>query len=254
MSELTISTKHYSGPLDLVLFLVRRAEVDINELPIAEIADQYIAELEKMERVDLEFAGEYLVMAAQLLKVKSEMVLEASRNVGKSEASRSLISQLLEFKRYRDIARHLLTVQEAAMRAHPRPAGLVPGHEPDEVFLDDVAGYDLWRNWSRLMREITSDHKHQVMLDERPIEEHIKAILAQLEATGVVDFTKLLAAAPEGVKRAEVVGNFLALLELVKEQRIQVEQGGDEIVIRVRRADQVETISGAAEGASADAD
>ena len=230
MSELSVSTPIYSGPLDLLLFLVRRAEVDLSSLPIADIADQYIEELEKMDRVDLGFAGEYLVMAAQLLKLKSEMVLhEANADPKDLDPRKSLVKQLLEYKRYRDMSFRLREVLDAESKRFPRPEGLVPDHEPDDVYLDDVEVMDLYRTYSRLMREITPDARHHIALDDRPVEEYIRIILDQLEAGEEVDFSALL---EERADRAAVIGNFLALLELVRQQKVEIDQ--DDAGFRVR--------------------
>jgi segregation and condensation protein A len=231
MTELQIRTNLYTGPLDLLLWLVRRAEVDINDLPVAEIAEQYIIELEAMERVDLGFAGEYLVMAAQLLKIKSEFVLHAASEKGGEDPRKSLVRQLLEYRMFRDAALGLAGRQAEMLRRHPRPDGLVPEHHPDDVYLDEVNAYDLYRHHARLMREITPNVQHHVVLDEMPIEEYIRLILMQLQKGGVVDFSALLAAAP---KREKVIGNFLAVLELVKQQVVDVDQDGAAIVVKTK--------------------
>ena len=104
MGEVRVQTQVYTGPLDLLLYLCRRAEVDIYDLPVAEIAEQYILELEKMETIDLEYAGEFLTMAATLLKLKSELVLARSEERNEAEQERArLVRQLLEYKRIRDM-------------------------------------------------------------------------------------------------------------------------------------------------------
>ena len=221
MPELKVATNIYTGPLDLLLYLVRRSEVDIHNLPVGEIADQYIAELQKMERVDLEFAGEYLVMAAQLLKVKSEMVLERAERAGKQDPRQSLVEQLLEYKRLRDLAVTMGKYQEDAARRHGRPSGLVPDATPDDIYLDEVNAYDLYRQHARLMREVSTTHAHRVVFDERPIEEYIKLILAKLIRGERVDFATLLDEKP---RKQTVIGNFLAILEMVKQGKVTVEQ------------------------------
>lgn len=221
MAELRIRTNIYAGPLDLLLWLVRKSEVDIHDLPVGEIAEQYIAELEKMDRVDLAFAGEYLVLAAQLLKVKSELVLHfASKASEKDDPRTSLVRQLLEYKKYRDAAFLLSEYHEDELRRHPRPVGMIPRQEVDDVFLEEVTVYDLWRHSTRLLREVTQGTPHAVLLDDVPIEEYIRRILAQLMKTGAVDFDQLFASEPT---RQAKIGNFLAVLELVKSQQVDVD-------------------------------
>src|SRR5262249_55810873 len=105
MAEPHVSTQFYTGPLDLLLYLCRRAEVDVYNLPVAEIAEQYIKELESMAVLDLEYAGEFLTMAASLLKLKSDLVLAQSTQTKEAEEERArLVRQLLEYKRLRDMA------------------------------------------------------------------------------------------------------------------------------------------------------
>lgn len=244
MAELRIRTNVYSGPLDLLLFLVRRAEVDIFDLPVAEIAGQYIDELEKMERVDLAFAGEYLVLAAQLLKVKSELVLQQANTSSKAEDPRtSLVKQLLEYKRFRDLSMSLQELQDAALKRHGRPSGLIPVLAEEDAFLDEVTVYDLYREYHRLFREVTPSKPHAVLMDEIPIEEYIRRILAQLIENGEVDFATLFQPTGENsVRRQSVIGNFLAVLELVKSQQIDVEQSQAGIRLLPKRAAPIEAI------------
>ncbi|NUQ35437.1 MAG: segregation/condensation protein A [Planctomycetaceae bacterium] len=235
MPDLHVAIKQYTGPLDLLLFLVRRAEVDIHNLPVADVAERYVAELQKMERVDLEFAGEYLVLAAQLIKLKSEMVLHQAQRGGKGQDPReSLVAQLLEYKRFRDMALQLGERQMDEARYHGRPSGLIPDAEADDIFLDDISVYHLYREQARLMREITSSQPYRINLDDRPIEEFIRLILLQLEASGKVDFDAL---GGRQADRQTVIGNFLAILELVKQQKIEVEQEGGSIRIRTANPD-----------------
>jgi len=247
MPELRIRTNVYSGPMDLLFFLVRRAEVDVFDLPVAEIADQYITELEKMERVDLHFAGEYLVLAAQLVKLKSEMVLhQADMAKGGEDPRTSLVKQLLEYKRFRDIAAALSDMQADQLRRHPRPSGQIPVLQEPGEYLEEATVYDLYREHFRLVREITPSQPHAVLLDEVPIEEYIRRILHQLLRHGSVDFATLFAIgghddagdgnmvqspAGELSRRLAAIGNFLAILELVKSQQVDVEQQGSVIKI-----------------------
>lgn len=236
MVELRIRTNVYSGPLDLLYFLVRRDEVDVFDLPVAEIADQYITELEKMERVDLHFAGEYLLLAAQLIKLKSELVLhQAAQGKPGEDPRTSLIRQLLEYKRFRDIAAALAELQADQLRRHPRPSGMIPVLQAPGEYLEEATLYDLYREHFRLVREITPSQPHAVLMDEIPIEEYIRRILHQLLREGTVDFSTLFLTEPESIgspsKRMSAIGNFLAILELVKSQQVDVEQQGKVIKV-----------------------
>lgn len=225
MPEPRVSTELYTGPLDLLLYLCRRAEVDIYNLPIAEIAEQYIKELEAMPVLDLEYAGEFLTMAATLLKLKSDLVLAQSTQTKEAEEERSrLVRQLLEYKRLRDMAFLLGERFDKQAKRHGRPPGQLEAPKPDssnDTYVEDASAVDLYRAWSRLEGEIISPRAHQINLNERSVREYIELVLEQLRRDGRVDFSRLVG--PQRDK-GEVIGNFLALLELVKQRQIVIEQ------------------------------
>lgn len=233
MVEPRVATSVYTGPLDLLLYLCRRAEVDIYDLPVAEIAEQYIAELEAMPTLDLEYAGEFLTMAANLLKLKSDLVVARSEQQQAAQAERSkLVKQLLEFKRIRDLAGMLDESWDRQSKRHGRPGGLLGGESPDSdnnTYLENVTAIDLYRVFHRLYGEVAAPRPHLIELEGRPVRYYVDLILAQLRQTGKVDFSTLVGPKRE---KADVIGNFLALLEMVKQHSISIEQREDgEIVI-----------------------
>lgn len=233
MVEPRVTTSVYTGPLDLLLYLCRRAEVDIYDLPVAEIAEQYIAELEAMPTLDLEYAGEFLTMAANLLKLKSDLVVARSEQQQAAQAERSkLVKQLLEFKRIRDLAQMLDESWDRQSKRHGRPGGLLGGDSPDssnDTYLEQVTVVDLYRVFHRLYGEVQAPRPHLISLEDRPVRYYVDLIMAQLRAHGRVDFSKLVG--PRGTK-ADTIGNFLALLEMVKQHEISIEQrDGGEITI-----------------------
>ncbi len=233
MVEPRVTTSVYTGPLDLLLYLCRRAEVDIYDLPVAEIAEQYILELEGMQVLDLEFAGEFLTMAANLLKLKSDLVVARSEQQQQAQAERSkLVRQLLEFKRIRDLAGILDESWDRQSRRHSRPGGLLGADHPDssnDTYLEQVTVVDLYRVFHRLHGEVQAPRPHLISLEDRPVRYYVELIMAQLRTQGSVDFSKLVG--PKGTK-ADKIGNFLALLEMVKQHEISIEQRPDgEIVI-----------------------
>lgn len=228
MPEPRVATSVYTGPLDLLLYLCRRAEVDIYDLPVAEIAEQYIKELEAMQTLDLEYAGEFLTMAASLLKLKSDLVLAQSTRNKEAELERSkLVKQLLEYKRLRDLAFLLGERFDAQSERHGRPAGLLtpPDAASDnDTYLEDARLSDLYRAYFRLAGEIAAPRAHVVDLGGRTVRDYIELILARLAKTGRVVFSDLVGAARE---KGEKIGNFLALLELVKQRQVVLNQEGD---------------------------
>ena len=225
MGEVRVQTQVYTGPLDLLLYLCRRAEVDIYDLPVAEIAEQYIIELEKMETIDLEYAGEFLSMAATLLKLKSELVLARSEERKGAEDERArLVRQLLEYKRIRDMATLLSERYDDQARRHGRPGGTLQADVPEsdnDTFLEDFSVVDLYRVFHRLYGEVAAPRPHLIDLTEKPVRYYIDLILAQLKEHGKVDFEALVGARKD---KSDVIGNFLALLEMVKQHEISIEQ------------------------------
>lgn len=233
MGEVRVETTVYTGPLDLLLYLCRRAEVDVYDLPVAEIAEQYIEELEKMETIDLEYAGEFLTMAANLLKLKSDLVLARNEERKAAEEERSkLVKQLLEYKRIRDMAVLLGDSFDRQARRHGRPPGLLSADEPDsdnDTYLEDISVVDLYRVFHRLYGEIKAPVPHLIDLTDRPVRHYIDLILKQLRDHGRVVFSALVGPKKE---KSDVIGNFLALLEMVKRRDVSIEQEtGGEILI-----------------------
>jgi segregation and condensation protein A len=228
MGEVRVQTQVYTGPLDLLLYLCRRAEVDIYDLPVAEIAEQYIVELEKMETIDLEYAGEFLTMAANLLKLKSDLVLARSEERKAAEEERSkLVKQLLEYKRIRDMAALLGEAYDKQAKRHGRPGGQLKSETPEsdnDTFLEDITVVDLYRVFHRLYGEIEAPRPHLVDLTEKPVRHYIELILKQLKETGRVNFAELVGPKKD---KGEIIGNFLALLEMVKQREVSVEQQDD---------------------------
>jgi segregation and condensation protein A len=230
MAEVRVQTQVYTGPLDLLLYLCRRAEVDIYDLPVAEIAEQYILELEKMETIDLEYAGEFLTMAATLLKLKSDLVIARSEEQSQAEEERAkLVRQLLEYKRIRDMAALLSDAWDRQSMRHGRPPGQLSAETPEsdnDTYLEDISVVDLYRVFHRLYGEIAEPAAHRIDMSDKPVRWYIDRILEQLKAGERVNFAVLVGAAR---KKEDVIGNFLALLEMVKQRDVSIEQedGGD---------------------------
>lgn len=232
MAEVRVQTQVYTGPLDLLLYLCRRAEVDVYDLPVAEIAEQYIAELEKMETIDLEYAGEFLSMAASLLKLKSDLVLARSTEQAEAEQERArLVKQLLEYKRIRDMATLLGERYDTQALRHSRPPGLLSSDSPEsdnDTYLEDISVVDLYRVFHRLYGEVAAPKPHLIDLSDKPVRWYIEQIVMQLREHGRVDFSALVGRRTKD----SLIGNFLALLEMVKQHEVSIEQREDgEIII-----------------------
>ncbi|MFO0839111.1 MAG: segregation/condensation protein A [Phycisphaerae bacterium] len=224
MDEYRVQLDVFSGPLDLLLYLIRRDELDIQDISIARLTEQYLEFLHVLEQLDPNAAGEFLVMATTLLEIKSRALLptppiEALEDGG--DPRTVLVRQLLEYKRFKDAARALGTAaDDRAARYIRRPAELPEALRGVE--LEEVQLWDLVAAFGKVMTAIgAGPGRHEVQYDETPIEELAETILELLEAQSPTAFRSLFA---DRRDRAGIVGLFLALLELLRRQRVRIEQ------------------------------
>ncbi|MBU0641396.1 MAG: segregation/condensation protein A [Planctomycetes bacterium] len=214
----------FSGPLDLLLYLIRRDELDIQDIPIAHIAEQYLAYLRLLEQIDPNAAGDFLVMAATLTELKSRALLPSPplEALDDDDDPRTvLVRQLLEYKRFKDAARALgSAADERVKRYVRRPAGLPK--ELQGIELEEVEVWDLLRAFGDVMAAVGKGPTlHEVRYDDTPIAVYMDEIVAALDGGGPTTFHSLFAGR---TNRAEIVGLFLALLELVRQTRVRAEQ------------------------------
>ena len=271
--DYTVRLETFEGPLDLLLHLILRAELDVTEISIARITDQYLAYLEHLSVVDVEKAGEFLVLAATMLEIKSRYVTPRTPGDGGGEApgdaadreaalsgddlASDLVRQLLQYKSYRDAGDALEARRDEWLRRYPaarassdRQALADAIREVEDADIEDLEVYDLVEAFSRILSTVVFDRlgDHQVSDDETPIELHAADIIDRLEnnTDAAPDSRGMrLRAIFEGRSRAEMVGLFIALLELVRQHRIRIHQDadraeqpnaepGDDIVINLR--------------------
>jgi len=229
MGEYRVSLDIYHGPLDLLLYLIRREEVDIYDIPIARVTAQYVQYVEMLKALDPNLAGEFLVMAATLMEIKTRMLLPAApAEEGGADGldidpRAELVRQLLEYKNFKDAAGDLRDSARLQAMKHPRS----PAPEPDQtddapLDLEDIQVWHLLDAFDRLMTAIGQRvTEAEVIYDDTPVELHVADIVDRLEREGAMSFAQLF----EGrTNRTELVGLFLALLELVRRKRILATQ------------------------------
>jgi segregation and condensation protein A len=227
----------YNGPLDLLLYLIRRDELDIHDIPIASITETYMLYVRKLREdatLDINSAGEFLVLAATLMEIKSATLLPApppdaaggaAANSAAAELSdprADLVRQLLEYKRFKDTARMLEHRQrEHANRFARQPGGLPGSDEPPPLDIEEVQIWDLLEAFSTLMQEVGSrgPSQHEVLSDETPQELHAADIEDRVKRDGRVTLRDLIVGR---ASKAEMIGVFLALLELVRQRRVSL--------------------------------
>ena len=214
----------FRGPLDLLLFLVKREEIDIRDIPIARVADQFLDYIRVLKLIDVELAGEFLVMAATLMEIKSRMLLPRSEEAAPEEEDprQELVKQLIEYKKYKDAAALLESQAERHLCRVPRqpvePAALP---DPAQQPLRAVELWDLVSAFGRLMRETLALTPNQIVVDETPMHVFSAEIVERLAQTAALTFSAIFT--PPHT-RGRLLGLFLAILELIKMRRLAVEQ------------------------------
>jgi segregation and condensation protein A len=225
----------FRGPLDLLLFLVKRDEIDICDIPIARLAEQFREYLAVLDLIDVERVGDFLVMAATLMEIKSRMLLPASDSPAEQEEDprQELVRQLIEYKRYKDAA-HLLEEQAERQSSRlPRtPLEALPAPDPAERPLHHVELWDLVSAFGRLMRETLALEPQQIVVDQTPIQVYMGQIMDRLRVLEGLPFSELFT---PPYTRSRLVGLFLALLELIKNRDIIAEQTGAFGAIVIKR-------------------
>jgi segregation and condensation protein A len=219
-----VELESFHGPLDLLLYLVKHHEVDILDIPIAKIAGQFLEYLGILQTIDVDAAGDFLVMAATLTEIKSKMLLPRSEEDGEEESDPrlELVRQLVEYKRFKDAAALLEAQAEIqATRLSRQSPDLPTALGPDRQPLRHVELWDLVCAFGRLMRETQALHPRQIVVDDTPQQVHMDHIVELLERTPRLSFRQLF----DGpLTRGRLLGVFLAILELIRGQRILAEQ------------------------------
>jgi segregation and condensation protein A len=214
----------FHGPPDLLLYLVKRNEVDICDIPIARIADQFLEYLRLIEMIDVDRAGEFLVMAATLMEIKSRMLLPRSDELLEEEEDprQELVRQLLEYKKIKDAAALLEAQAERQLYRLPRfPVEITGSGHPASQPLRAVELWDLVSAFGRLMRETLALQPSQIVVDETPMQVHMDMILDRLGQARRMPLINLFA---PPFTRARLVGLFLAVLELIRIRQIEAHQ------------------------------
>jgi len=218
----------FSGPLDLLLHLIKQQEVDIHEIAIANILDQYLAHLEVLQSIDLADIGEFVVMASTLMEIKSRELLPGEEISLDEELDPKddLIRRLLEYKRFRDASRRFDRM--ASRRARMMGAGLAtpkelrqPGDDEPELDLDNVEIWALTAAFAKLLEETGGDNKLHMEVDRRNMRFYTDRVLRRVLGHGEVLFETLFDA---GENRYGLIGVFVAVLELMKQGLLAARQ------------------------------
>jgi len=235
-TEYKIDLDIYNGPLDLLLYLIRREEVDVYDIPIAKITDQYMMYLEKLQSIDIGLAGDFLVMASTLMYIKSQTLLPRNEVIdGEDEEDPrlELVKQLLEYKRYKEATTAMTRLSEERSHRFSRPEERLIDDEKEgdeKLHLDEIDVWKLAQFFSTFMKQTMGDVITKIVYDDIPVQVYMDKVINRLNSTHAISFKELLYSTNGKV---EIIGVFLALLELVRLKKIKLEQFQDFDEIRV---------------------
>lgn len=220
-----ICINNFEGPLDLLLHLIKKNEMDIYDIPIADITTQYVAFIDAMKNLNLDVAGEFLLMAATLVHIKSRLLLPQTQDDEPEEEEEDpraeLVRRLLEYQKYKEAAVALdatpLLGREVFARTFPSP----DLEEAEEGECEAVGLYDLVEAFRSLLREAPPETFHEIDVDQLSVTERVNVILTVLAGRDSLAFRELFTGRPD---RNEVVVSFLAMLELVRLKLVRLMQ------------------------------
>jgi segregation and condensation protein A len=222
-----IKLEIFEGPLDLLLYLVKKDHLNIYDIPISRITDQYLSYIELMKLLDLNVAGEFLVMAATLMQIKSKLLLPAEEQESQEEQEdprAELVRRLLEYEKFKQIAENLRQKESGQQEVFKRPKAAekedLKGEK--EVYFE-ASIFDLISAFSKALEEVPKEVFYEVFKDEFTIEEKVHYILHLLLEKEQVTLSQLFSQAKNKI---EIIVTFLAVLELIRMKEIAAVQRG----------------------------
>ena len=220
-----VELDQFQGPLDLLLYFIRRDEIDINDIPIAKITAEYLQIVEDMKSMNLSIAGEFILMAATLMRIKSKMLLPRPDldDLGEPIDPRTeLVQQLIEYKKYKDIADNLSEKWEALSYQHERTLTQSIDEIDEEInYLKEVSVFELAKHFKEVMDRAPEINPYEVDLNTLDLSDKKQFILSSFDGRGILSFEHLLKSCKT---KLEVVITFIALLDLVQQFKIAVFQ------------------------------
>lgn len=223
---LEIKIDKFEGPLDLLLHLIRKNEMDIYDIHVAQITEQYLAVIDAMRELNFDVAGEFLVMASTLVHIKSRLLLPASDEEedaeGEEEDPRAeLVRRLLEYKKYKEAADMLDAMPRLGRDVHARKVPPPELEAPGDTEFEEVGLFELVEVLQELLRESPPETFHEVDIESLSVTDRLNGILASLSGRESLAFQEVFSGAPS---RHEVSVTFLAMLELVKLRMVKLMQ------------------------------
>lgn len=218
----TVKLETFSGPLDLLLHLIKQEEVEIHQISLTTICDRYLDYLKQLKDLDVNVSSEFLVVAATLMLIKSRSLLPHEDEVDLEEEldpEDELIQQLLEYKQFKVASRDLGEMAE--MRARVFPFAAYRPHQEVEIELEELDLFDLVRAFESLMKATGLARLPRLLRNEKPLREYLEEVLVTLRVKPQTEFRELFEDARD---RSTIIGRFVALLELAKRGRLRLVQ------------------------------
>lgn len=231
-----ISLPSFEGPLDLLLHLIRKHKVDIYDIPILLITDQFNEYLDTMQELDLDVAADYVYMAALLIHIKSKMLLPRDEDgEGEEDPRAELVDRLLEYQRFKAVAESLAEVDVVRIGVWSRPPAPVPGSDAKEIDMSEVGLFDLIDAFRSALRRYQYEHPDSIRLERaaHKVSDKMRELYDSVKDAAPVRLLWYL----EGRDRGELVVIFLATLELVRLGGISLRQGEVFSEILIQRTD-----------------
>ena len=215
----------FEGPLDLLLYLIKKEELDIYDIPIAKITDQYLEYLEMMKLLDLDIAGEFIVMAATLMHIKSRMLLPPDEvpqeEMPEEDPREELVKKLIEYKKFKEVADKLAEKETATSRLYTRASDEKPILEIEDSPFFEASIFDLLTAFSKVLKEVPKETFHRIIKDKFTVGEKIHDIFHMLVNEPKIYFSKLF---KQATGKLEIIVTFLAVLELIRLKEILIVQ------------------------------
>ncbi len=243
--EYSIQTKKYEGPMELLLDLIKRNKIEIADISIVEITEQYIEYVDNMEKLDLDFASDFIDMAAKLLEIKSRYILYIKYDAEQEDPRKELVQKIEEYKKFKEITENIKeNIKEYDDKFYRKKEELL--NEEEELDLSSITIDKIAKIALKLFKSIDEKERTEEFLNKNEklksivknknisVESRISLIKERLNSKKIIKFSEVIKSKDKG----EVIANFLAVLELIKlkEVIIQQEKASDEIFIKRKEA------------------
>jgi segregation and condensation protein A len=240
-----VQLNNFEGPLDLLLFFIKRDELDIYDIPISYITNQYLEYVNLMEELDLDVASEFILMASMLMSIKAKMMLpreeDENEEIDETDPRYELVQKLLEYKRYKEMAIKMADIDEETRKRYKRgyPDADDVAQQATGEALKDVTLFDLISAFRKVLTDIERQRiVHKVSRVETTVEEQAEFVLNTLSKSGRQTFASLC---KDLTNRVVIVVTFLAILEMIKEQQINLflEEDPTDFYIDLKPVDEI---------------